>query len=87
MWHLPPKIMHFCGNVCMCIYAVFVSLEDSVFMGKCVYVVSVSEECAGGNIQYIGHSSRQSCYLRVASVSIGALQYSRKVPAFVSRHG
>lgn len=47
MWHMPPKIMYFCGDVCICIYVVFVSLEDSIFMGKCVYVMSVSEACAG----------------------------------------
>ena len=52
----------------MCIYAVFVSLEDSVFMGKCVYVVSVSEECAGVTYNILGHSTRQSRYLYVASV-------------------
>ena len=52
----------------MCIYAVFVSLEDSVFMGKCVHVVSVSEECAGVTYNILGHSTSKSCYLRIASV-------------------
>lgn len=70
MWHLLPKIMYFCGDVYICIYVVFVSLEDSIFMGKCIYVVSVSEACAGVtyNIYATVPGSLDTCALLLCAI-------------------